>query len=77
MSVHLAICKVLSEYLKGKRDIEDCAVSGVKWYSLRRVLLASKAHHDAMPMQKSHFLAEKKRAEARFWLDNGIQWPHC
>jgi len=75
MSVHLAIRKVLSEYLEGKRDIDECVVPGVKWHSLRRVLIASKKHNDALSSQKLHFLAEKKRAEARFWLDNGFRWP--
>ena len=75
MSVRLAIRKVLSEYLEGKRDIDSCVVPGVKWHSLRRVLIASKRYHDARPSQKSHFYAEKKRAEARFWLDNGFRWP--
>ena len=75
MSVRLAIRKVLSEYLEGKRDINNCVVPGVKWHSLRRVLLACKAYHEANPNQKPHFLAEKKRAEARFWLDNGFRWP--
>ena len=23
----------------------------------------------------SDFFAEKKRAESRFWLDNGFRWP--
>ena len=76
MSVHLAIRKVLKEYLEGKRVIDDCAVPGIKWHSLRRVLLAAKKHHTAPPDRKMQALAEKKRSESRFWLENCIRWPH-
>ena len=76
MSVHLAIRKVLKEYLEGKRVIDDCSVPGIKWHSLRRVLLASKKYYTAPPDRKAQSWAEKKRAESRFWLENGIRWPH-
>ena len=75
MSVHLAIRKVLKEYLEGSRVINDCAVSGIKWHSLRRVLLAAKKYHTSCDDRKMQAWAEKKRAEARFWLENGIRWP--
>ena len=76
VSVEQALQKVLSEYLKGQRVLSECSVPGIKWSSLRRVLIVHKSYHDEKcSVKRQNLQAEKRRAEARFWLENRIKWP--
>jgi len=78
MEVRSTLKRYAIEYTTGKRSLSECAVPGVRWSSLRRVLVTTKKYYDVKGGQglfKSSSLLEKKRAESRFWLETGIRWP--
>ena len=78
MEVRSTLKRYAIEYATGKRALSDCAVPGIRWSSLRRVLVSTKQYIDARSNKhttKSSSLLEKKRAESRFWLETGIKWP--
>ena len=76
VSVQETLQKVLSEYLKGQRVLSDCSVPGIKWSSLRRVLLVHRDYHnEKCKTKKQNLRSEKRRAEASFWLENKVKWP--
>ena len=78
MSVRSTLKRYTIEYITGKRNLQDCDVPGIKWSALRRVLIANKKYYEFVKKGQStnpSLLLEKKRAESRFWLETGIQWP--
>lgn len=79
MSVRPTLTRYAIEYANGSRKLSDCAVPGIRWSSLRRVLIATKKYYDAKKTGSesttSHLL-EKRRAESKFWLETGIKWPN-
>ena len=79
MAVRATLKRYAIEYVKGERELSECAVPEIRWVSLRRVLIATKRYHDCKskgkPPGPSHLL-EKKRSESKFWLETGIKWPN-
>ena len=74
MSLRGTLRKYTAEFLEGKRSLDECFVPEVSWAILRRVLLAEKMSRAATFEKRNPCRAEKKRAEARFWLSTGIKW---
>ena len=76
-SVQSRIKTIAREYVQGERSLDECSIPGIKWSSLRRVLLVSKRCYDKKI--KGNFtpydLLEKRRAASRFWLETGQKWP--
>ncbi len=78
MSLRSKLRDITYEFLAGKRKIEDCNIDGVRWFLLRRVLLATKAYNESLKDDQkntSFLLLEKKRAESKLWIEAGIKWP--
>ena len=76
-SVQSRIKTIAYEYVRGERPLDKCSIPGIKWSSLRRVLLVTKQCHEKNELGTLNpsDLLEKRRSESKFWLDTGLKWP--